>query len=211
MSPPVGYVYSYGEKTPFLLEFSCSGPRVPATDEDGEEIWTLWKIYNKYKFKVGGETHYDVQYWENWHGSNVVHARPASEVEASYPEQVAEWEREFGGAWTAKYPRGNFFTPKRGFESTPSKPKSKEKKSRVADLADEDVEMVDPDPILSRQNRRAPLARTRSVSREVEMAPPPRPQTGGVMEPVRSRAGASRSHPETPSASIMAMGDLFRL
>jgi hypothetical protein len=144
-----------------------------------------------------------VQYWENWEGDNVVHARPAREIQDNYPKQVAAWERKLGASWTARYPRGNFFTPKRGFENTPSKPKPKEKKSRVFDLEDDDIEMMDPSP--PRGHRRARPAHTGSASCEVAMAPLPRPRMSGLLEPVRSRSGASHSHPETPSASGMAV------
>ena len=83
----------------FLMEFRHSRPRVPAKDNDGEDFWRLWRIWNKCTLDTAdGDLCYEVQYWENDRGHNYVHARPVDEIKSNYPEETDAWEEKYRDA-----------------------------------------------------------------------------------------------------------------
>lgn len=55
------------DPTRFCMTFECEGRkgRKPDPDEEGEPLFQLWKIWNKYTYETrDGELRYEVQYWE---------------------------------------------------------------------------------------------------------------------------------------------------
>jgi len=148
------------------MEFPQSGPRIAAKDNDGEDIWRLWRIWNKCTLDIAdGDLCYEVQYWERYRGQNYVYARPAEEIKSNYPDETDAWEEKYGDAWDAKYGTvGNIWSTnvqatKRPFDDTPDKAR-KEMKKPKASVTDrevdsgEDEEMQDEDPFLTTPPRR---------------------------------------------------------
>ena len=117
------------------MEFPQSGPRIAAKDNDGEDIWRLWRIWNKCTLDIAdGDLCYEVQYWERYRGQNYVYARPAEEIKSNYPDETDAWEEKYGDAWDAKYGTvGNIWSTnvqatKRPFDDTPDKARTEMKK-----------------------------------------------------------------------------------
>ena len=135
----------HGESDPqFMEEWAHHGPRQPAKNSDGEEVWTLWRIWNKCTLEEDGPIHYEVQYWENERGKNLVHPVSAEEIWDNYQDQVYHWEEKHGKAWQKKYPNGNCWSStaasqlarpgKRDFNDTPQKARqSGNKKPKMSD------------------------------------------------------------------------------
>jgi hypothetical protein len=181
----------------FLVEFQVSGPRIPSRNQSGEEIWSLWKIWNKCTIALNDrELYYQAQYWENRHGKNLVHVRPIAEVKTQYPAEASRWEARFGREWDAQYGmRGNVCpsspceppSGKRGFLDTPQKDRQQEKKIKVSVTevgsdSDDDIEMDSPvhaNPVLTSHARASsqpdPFADGSKTAVLASMPPPPVP------------------------------------
>ncbi len=84
----------------FLLEFEVEGPRFAPLDRDGNELWTLWRIWEKSVDK--DQIYYWVQYWENEDDENLVFRIPFEEIVDCYSKEVSMWEDEYGEAWENK-------------------------------------------------------------------------------------------------------------
>lgn len=89
----------------FLVEWgSRVRPRIPATDANGHEIWSLWRIWNK--VSRGGVAFYEVQYWETNQGRCDIFVVPATELRNRYPAEVSDWENKCAHKWAQRYPTG---------------------------------------------------------------------------------------------------------
>jgi hypothetical protein len=126
----------------FVLEFAHHGSRIPAKDQAGNEVFHLWRIRDKCTVSANDRVaHYQIQFWENSDGKNLVHTRRADEVKKYFPAEVAQWEAKFGAAWDTEYGmRGNVCNPasfeptpgKRPFADTPQKDRQQMKKVKVS-------------------------------------------------------------------------------
>lgn len=97
--------------TAFLMEFRCEGlkDRLPDRDKDGEEVWQLWRIWNK--CTQDGQLHYNVEFWE-MDRQRVIYTREADEIEDNYPLEAQIWKRKFNNIWARRYrDNGNAIPP----------------------------------------------------------------------------------------------------
>lgn len=188
----------------FMMEFHNSRSRVPKKDTDGKEVWHLWRIWNKCTIDtVDGDLCYEVQYWENYKGTNLVHARPAEEIRSSYPDAANAWDAKYGQAWDVRYGnRGNIWSAddepalmKRAFNDTPQKARKEDaKKPRVfvrEVVPDSDEDMGDlPDPF-------------RGTPASQKMAPPRKPR----LNQFQMRIPAFRPSSNPAESSEAAIGE----
>ena len=135
----------------FWLEWSCEGPKTPQVDKDGENVWQLWRIWNKCT-RDDGEICYEVQYWEA-DGANLIWPVSVSEVKDAYPKQVDLWEKTYAKKWKTRYGDGGnvwqaeALESKRVFDDTPGKVKQAEMKKTkltVAEMMRQDEDDEDP-------------------------------------------------------------------
>ncbi|KAF7915108.1 hypothetical protein EAE99_010304 [Botrytis elliptica] len=123
----------------FLMIFNPKGPKEPSVDASGNSVYQLWKIHDKWN-RDDGSSLYEVQFWEDFKDKNEIYYFDEEFMNNRYGEMVGKWEALYGEDWKQKYgelghilnskDERSVSTPKRGFEDTPSKSRSIEKKSR---------------------------------------------------------------------------------
>ncbi|CZR63030.1 uncharacterized protein PAC_12927 [Phialocephala subalpina] len=219
----------------FFLEFPASGPKDPARNKVGEEIWQLWRIWDK-RIRQNGTICFEIQYWEDYQGENNLLIVPVSQIEASYPSEAAEWEERFGAAWSKQHSRPSILSArKRDFDDTPSKDKQQLKRSKSEDELAMDVdspvgrgrdspERIDVSPPRVIRARRIKPSRDHRDDRQgsdKEMPPPPAPvqkrtflndPARRLAQPSTPRANQSsrRTGGHTPIARNRVASSMFR-
>ncbi|KAN0100007.1 hypothetical protein V8E51_013782 [Hyaloscypha variabilis] len=160
---------------PLSYIFPCKGPRTPDFDSDGEALYKLYKIQDKYT--DNGRLVFGIMYYEEVHRK--LYAVEVSELKELYPNEVKTWEKTHARKWeqrhgpngpvpgnpwrsaldgpltpAGKLRSGSAASEKRTFDDTPSKSKQLSKKSKKAEdpLAiydipkdDDDVDLPDGD------------------------------------------------------------------
>jgi len=179
----------------FIKQFNCTDGQEPIYVENGRRLLQVWKILNKYTLQTkGGETHYEIQFWEapEGYGNEVPNIQmiPENEALRFYGGHIELWEEDFGELWNERYARdGDIFNHEvKRKEYTPNKATQVDKRPRFQlsdkssndELEDDPIDNTPPDLGRSQDQVRPPSQFAQrpsfniNVGQQTAMAPPPR-------------------------------------